>query len=132
MAMGTRTGTTWTWRTTMSEKSKVWHFTKSDGNGGAVLRDGRPVVVGKTLVHNEATEGGIEICVRGLHSSVRVVDALAYAPGCMVSLCDAGGRIIEGDDKVVIDCESLTSYGDGDRWTCRSCRQRRSSQSLTR
>lgn len=85
----------------MSQTFRAWHFTESDGRGGAVLRDGRPVVVGETLMHDEAREGKIVPCERGLHASVRAIDALNYAPGHMVSLCVMSGSVINHNDKIV-------------------------------
>lgn len=56
----------------------AWHFTK-DG----MLRDGRPVpAVGEWLKH----EGDVVICQSGLHASLRLRDALNYAPYGRVEL----------------------------------------------
>jgi MoxR-like ATPase len=50
----------------------AWHFTSG------TLRDGRPIPpAGEWLVH----DGPIKICHTGLHASVRLIDALSFAPG---------------------------------------------------
>lgn len=65
-----------------------WHFCAEPrlANG-----DGRPVVVGEWL----EVEPPIVPCERGLHLSVRAIDALQYAPGAMVQRVAADGVIVE-------------------------------------
>lgn len=77
----------------MKENNLGWHFTR--GNN---LRDGRPIPpVGEALVYN----GKLELCLRGLHCSVRLVDALMYAPGVTLHQVRFGGNIFWGVDKLV-------------------------------
>ncbi len=72
---------------------KAWHFV------GDTLRDGRPIPAdGEWLEH----EGEAIMCVRGLHASRCVLDALRYAPGNTLSRVVLGGDIQKGDDKVVV------------------------------
>lgn len=71
---------------------KAWHFV------GDTLRDGRPIPAdGETLVH----DGPLEMCASGMHASVRIIDALQYAPGDTVCRVECGGTIVQGDDKLV-------------------------------
>jgi len=72
---------------------EAWHFCAD------TLRDGRPIPPdGEWLVH----EGDVIPCLAGLHASVRLIDALEYAPGS--TLCRV---ILRGDiqhhanDKIV-------------------------------
>jgi len=71
---------------------KAWHFTTDK------LRDGRRVpAVGKKLVH----KGPLMLCKSGLHASRRLIDALRYAPGCILHRVELSGEIIKDEDKVV-------------------------------
>ncbi len=69
----------------------------ADKDGKPVLRDGRPVVVGEWLRH----EGEAVICESGLHAARRCFDALTYAPGPWVALCDVDDVVTEQEDKFV-------------------------------
>lgn len=54
---------------------EAWHWT------GGTLRDGSAIpAIGEPLVH----AGALEPCESGLHASVRLLDALAFAPGPVV------------------------------------------------
>lgn len=72
---------------------KAYHFT------GKTLRDGRPIPkIGEKLVH----EGPIVPCRSGLHASIRVIDALCYAPGNIVHIVELDGDVVHHkDDKIV-------------------------------
>lgn len=74
---------------------EAWHFLQKDRR----LRygSGELVEVGKTI----EIQGAPIMCERGLHASLRAIDALSYAPGPIVSRVVLGGHIIEGNDKVV-------------------------------
>ena len=52
-----------------------WHFCAMK-DGSPVLRDGTPLEIGRTYEHPDPV-----MCKQGLHDSVRVIDALRYAPG---------------------------------------------------
>ena len=69
-----------------------WHFTSC-----WTLRDGTPLEVGRTYEH----DGPLVLCDAGYHASRRIIDALGYAPGSVLSRVAVGGEIIEGDDKLV-------------------------------
>jgi hypothetical protein len=70
----------------------AWHFT------GEKLRDGRPVPKpGEWLTH----EGAINICESGLHASVRLIDALGYAPGANLHRVVMRGDMGKQSDKIV-------------------------------
>ena len=72
----------------------TWHF--SDGN--LANGDGREIVPGMALA---CKPDEIELCRRGFHSSLRIIDALQYAPGNIISYCAVGGKIIYDADKLV-------------------------------
>lgn len=74
---------------------KAWHFVAADKRLG--YEDGRIVRVGKTY----KVKGAPILCSRGLHASVRLLDALAYAKSPILSYVELGGIIVKGDDKVV-------------------------------
>lgn len=78
---------------TVVERILAWHFLANNGR----MRDGTPVEVGRTY------RGGrsLVLCKKGLHASVRALDALKYAPGSIVCLVECGGKIIHGSDKLV-------------------------------
>jgi hypothetical protein len=73
---------------------KAWHFLRADG---LTQYSGERVVVGETL----RVDGRIKLCERGLHASVRAIDALQYAPGPICCRVRMGGEIIHDDDKLV-------------------------------
>ena len=72
-----------------------WYFSEES----RLLRygDARPIALGVT--HEVAAP--IELCKRGLHASVRAIDALEYAPGPIVWRVKLSGEINTGDDKCV-------------------------------
>ena len=72
-----------------------WYFSKES----RLLRygDGREIALGVTHI----VEPPIELCERGLHASVRAIDALEYAPGPIVWRVELSGEIKAGDDKCV-------------------------------
>ena len=73
----------------------AWHWVSADR---MTRYDPRvPVVVGETL----RVDGDIALCERGLHASVKALDALYYAPGPICCRVRLGGTIIHGNDKVV-------------------------------
>ena len=70
----------------------VYHFT--DGN---TLRNGDPIPkIGKWLKH----KGDIIPCESGLHGSEHPSDALYYAPGSMLHLCELRGDLQSHDEPV--------------------------------
>ena len=71
----------------------AWHFVKDDGTN----RDGIKEKIGQWY----KVEGEIVPCQRGLHGSVRPLDALEFAPGCILRRTEHRGTIVEhNDDKI--------------------------------
>ena len=83
-----------------------WHFLPSDRR----LRYGtrEEVEVGKTI-HVECEP---VLCKRGLHASVRAIDALEYAPGPIICRVTLGGKTVEGHDKVVAQERTVVWMAD--------------------
>jgi hypothetical protein len=76
----------------MPKKILAWHFV------GSKLRDGRKIPKdGEKLTCNDE----LKLCVSGLHASIRVLDALRYAPGVICCRVEISGKIIKGTDKLV-------------------------------
>ena len=73
-----------------------WHFVKDDGRTG---KGDIKVIVGAKLVLPKGVKP--KLCYTGFHASLRLIDALRYAPGDKVCYVELSGEIIEGDDKVV-------------------------------
>jgi len=89
---------------------KAYWFEPSIGVLG--YQDGRKPEVGVT----HKVDGDPVLCERGLHASIRAIDALEYAQSNIVWEVELGGKIIVGDDKCVasertylrrIDCEDI-------------------------
>ena len=78
----------------MSETVQGWWFAIRSDPVRLPHGDGRAVVVGETL----SVEEPIVLCERGLHASVKPLDALRYAPGTIVARVELSGRVIRGDD----------------------------------
>ena len=73
------------------KKVLAWHYTD-----GMKLRDGQPLKVGKVYRHR----GAIVPCESGLHASVRLIDALSFAPGCQLSRVEMRGKVVENGSPV--------------------------------
>lgn len=77
---------------TKKETILAWQFV------GDTLRDGRPIPAdGVKLKH----KGKLKPRVSGLHASIRLIDALQYAPGSTLCRVECGGKIEHDDDKLV-------------------------------
>jgi len=86
----------------------TWHFS----NGQLTYDRNDEIKAGLSL----ACDGGsIKLCDYGFHSSWRLIDALRCAGGNYLSLCEVGGRIIEGDDKLVSSIRRHIAVGDIER-----------------
>ncbi|MGB2806247.1 MAG: hypothetical protein WBC22_00795, partial [Sedimentisphaerales bacterium] len=88
---------------------KAWHFLQDNGQlrwtcGG--IR--KPKVEQKLTVNPDK----LEMCLFGLHASVRIIDALNYAPGALICRVEVGGRIIKGDDKLVASERTIIQMAD--------------------
>lgn len=77
---------------TSEERILGWHFAD-----GMKLPNDESLVVGKTY----HIDGDIELCLRGLHASRQILDALKYAPGTTLSRVESWGDVQECDDKLV-------------------------------
>lgn len=58
--------------------------------------DGRRIITGRTLT----VEPPLGLCRRGLHASVRVLDALQYAESGLVARVECSGVVVLGEDKL--------------------------------
>lgn len=76
---------------------RAWHFLYEGGR----TRDGIVCEVGSVL----RVEGEIVPCKRGLHGSVKVLDALSYAPGPIACVVDMRGTLVPHGNPV-------------DKWVC--------------
>ena len=72
----------------------AWHFLSEGKRLG--FDDGRVVEVGVPL----ECKGEPALCSNGMHGSIRLIDALAYASGPIVCRVDIEGNVIQGDDKL--------------------------------
>ena len=94
----------------MSESPLLaWHFLPADRR----LRFGDRTLVepGQTLT----VEPPLELCTRGLHASVRPIDALFYAPGPILCRVSLSGEIIEDGDKVCAEHRTVLWMADATR-----------------
>ena len=78
----------------MTKHILAWHFLPDDRK--LQYAPYTPVEPGQVL----RVEGPLELCRRGLHASIRPLDALRYAPGSIVCRVEMGGDILHGDDKL--------------------------------
>ena len=74
----------------------AWHF-MADKDGAPILRDGRSISEGETLVH----DGPLAMCESGLHASEHLIDALMDAPGPWLARVRCGGETLMGSSKLV-------------------------------
>lgn len=72
-----------------------WHFCRNDKKLG--FGDGRQIKTGRTL----KVEPPIQLCVKGLHASKRIRDALSYSQGDVLCKVRLGGKVIIDTDKAV-------------------------------
>ena len=73
---------------------KAWHFLTADrhtGCGNILVKTGETQRVDPPAI----------LCCNGLHASLKVLDALHYAPGPVVCRVEIGGQVTRGDDKLV-------------------------------
>lgn len=81
-----------------------WHFV------GSALRDGRPIPEDGKILHQE---GQIIPCTNGLHASLRLIDALQYAPGSTICRVECSGTIVSQNDKFVASHRKILWRVDG-------------------
>jgi hypothetical protein len=89
-----------------NDKVLGWHFCD-----GWKLRDGQPLVVGKTY----HIPGELVMCERGLHMSRRIIDALQYAPGSVICRVEGWGVVEEQDDKLVCHHRKVLAAIEGEK-----------------
>ena len=83
---------------------KAWHFV------GEKLRDGRPVPPdGEKLTY----DGPLVMCESGLHASIKIIDALGFAPGEVICRVECGGEIVTSDDKLICSERTILWRVDG-------------------
>ena len=75
-------------------KTKAWYF--SEESRKLRYGDGRDIAIG--IEHT--AKGYPEPCENGLHGSVKILDALQYAPGPIVWQVELSGRVKKADDKI--------------------------------
>ena len=76
---------------------EAWHFARADMRLG--YGDGREIVVGETL----SVDYTPKCCLRGLHGSVKAIDALQYAQGPMLCRVVLSGNMDQQDDKIAAE-----------------------------
>ena len=83
----------------------AWYFAEESRK----LRydDGREIVVGVT----HRVRGKPGLCGRGLHGSVRLLDALRYAPGPVVYRVELSGNMDVGGYKIAATCRKYIAGG---------------------
>lgn len=93
----------------MDEITHGWHFLRAgpDATSGTT-RDGHVVRVGDTLT----VKGPLVICESGLHGSRRLLDALRYAPGPVLSYCKYGGALLRDTDKFCAEQRTVLWLAD--------------------
>ena len=91
----------------------VWHFSDGKINYG----DGRQIKKGETYrvmwPYRRYTEP--TLCKAGFHGSFRAIDALLYANGSIISLCEIHGRVKFGDDKICGDSRKVLYVADASK-----------------
>jgi len=74
----------------------AYHFLAHGGRLRKPVNGHTHVVAGLALHEDE-----IQLCVRGLHASIKPIDALQYAPGPCLTLVECSGKIVKDIDKIV-------------------------------
>lgn len=94
---------------------KAWHFV------GDTLRDGRPIPAnGEVLRH----DGPLVMCESGLHASVSIIDALAFAPGHTICRVTCGGAIEHAADRLVCTERAILWRVNGEKLLREFARER--------
>ena len=74
----------------------AYHFLAHGGRLRHPVNGHTYVVAGLALHEDE-----IQLCVRGLHASIKPIDALQYAPGPCLTLVECSGDVLCEEDKIV-------------------------------
>jgi hypothetical protein len=85
----------------------AWHFLPDDGK---TQHDTPriPVHVGQTLT----VASPLKLCERGLHASVRALDALQYASGSLLCRVRLDHTILHDDDKLAASSRTVLAMAD--------------------
>ena len=78
----------------MTEPVLAWHWLRAHRR--MQYGDLQFVEAGKTYT----VEPPVELCIRGLHGSIRPIDTLEFAPGPIICRVEMSGEIIHGKDKL--------------------------------
>ena len=92
--------------TTQPRHVLAWHFLAADGK--MAHHKNTLVRVGKTYT----CRGPISLCNHGLHASVRILDALRYAPGPICCRVEMIGTIQHGQDKLCSTRRTVLAMAD--------------------
>jgi hypothetical protein len=79
----------------------MWYFSEASMK----LRYGDGRLIEDGITHTVTCEP--ILCQQGLHASHNLLDALSYAPGCILWQVELGGTVIKGDDKC---CATSRTY----------------------
>lgn len=87
----------------------AWHFLQEDQK----LRypPYTQVEPGQTLT----VEPPLRMCSKGLHASIRPLDALRYAPGPIVCRVELSGQVLHDDDKLCAESRTVLWMADATR-----------------
>ena len=100
---------------------KAYHFLREDMTAGSGNEP--PWAIGE----ERTIEGGIELCVRGYHSSPTWYDALSYTPGNMACMVEVSKPIKQDRDKQVSHTRKLLACRNAEKalraWAC-DCAER--------
>ena len=92
-------------------KILAWHFLPEDG----CLRWGAREKVKLGKVYSLPTSETPELCERGMHGSIRPLDALQYAPGPIVCRVRLWGDVVQDGDKLVARHREVIAMADATR-----------------
>ena len=99
----------------MKNNVLAWHFLPKNG---LTRFNEIKVEPGVEIIH----KGQIELCESGLHASVKLDDALSFAPGPILCRVRCQGRVKRGDDKLVCSRRTVLWMLDASRvlrlWGC--------------
>ena len=89
----------------MSETVYAWHFVPKNLR---LAHSGEPVEVGRSY----RVEPPIIPCRRGLHGSLRLIDALGFASSSILTRCRYDGTIVHEADKLAASERTVLWLGD--------------------
>jgi hypothetical protein len=94
----------------------AWHFVHQSRRT-AIYVDGRPEYTGPVVEPGlvQRIDGAPVCCERGLHASLRAIDALAYAPGPIVCRVELDGEIAHQHDKCAAQVRRVLWCADATR-----------------